>query len=551
MPLLRHPLLSWPLCALALYGCSSSTDQKPNLARALVELGTIAAGDECPAGGTRVITGTDTDGNGSLSEPEVRGTAKVCNGTNGANGTASLVSDEVESAGANCAAGGRKLSFGLDDGAPSGTAGNGTLEAGEVEHVSYVCNGQDGLSMLSQTAVEPVGPNCARGGMRIEFGLDDGLPTGMARNGALEPGEVQSTEYVCDGADGLDGTVGSDGFSSLVRTTAEAGGTNCPTGGTRVDTGLDDGLPSGTARNGVLEPGEFDATSYVCTGATGLTGDSGQAGLTPLVRTTAEPAGANCTAGGTRIDTGLDDGLPSGTARNGVLETGEFETTRYVCNGAGGINGTSGFSALVKTSTEPVGANCSNGGVKVESGIDDGLPSGTANNGALEAGEVTATQYVCNGGGTSVAGMGVLKDASNQTLGNVYAVSTTAITVRSPAGYFYSINWSGTFSDQQIYYSNAGCTGSMYLNAATTNASTRYAKFLVYEGKSGGFFVPAVVDANGLSTNVAFTAPALWNASGGVWQCVAGGSNGGWLLTSIARTTAGIPATITPPLTIN
>jgi hypothetical protein len=536
MPLLRLALLSWSLCALALCGCSSPTAEKPNLSPALVELSTIAAGAECPAGGTRVITGIDTDGNGSLSEPEVRGAANVCNGTSGANGAASLVSDEVESAGANCATGGRKLSSGLDDGAPSGTAGNGTLEAGEVEHVSYVCNGQDGSSMLSQAAVEPHGANCTNGGMRVEFGLDDGLPSGTARNGALEPGEVQATQYVCDGADGVNGSTGS---SSLVETSAEAAGANCPAGGTRVDTGLDDGLPSGTARNGVLEPGELDATRYVCNGA------SGTAGFNTLARTTAEPAGANCPAGGTRVDTGLDDGLPSGTAGNGVLEPGEFDATRYVCNGASGV------SSLVKTTSEPGGANCSSGGVKVESGPDDGQPSGTANNGVLEAGEVTTTHYVCNGGGTGGAGLGVLKDANNQTLGNVYAVSTTSISVRSPTGYFYSVNWSGTFSDQQIYYSSAGCTGTMYLNAGTTSSTARYAKFLVYEGRTGGFFVPSGADANGLSFSVAFTAASLWNASSGIWQCVAGGSNGGWPLTGIARATAGMPATITPPLTIN
>jgi hypothetical protein len=36
-----------------------------------------------------------------------------------------------------------------------------------------------------------------------------------------------------------------------------------------------------------------------------------------------------------------------------------------------------------------------------------------------------------------------------------------------------------------------------------------------------------------------------------VWQCLGGGSNGGWALTAITRATAGIPATITPPLSIN
>ena len=97
--------------------------------------------------------------------------------------------------------------------------------------------------------------------------------------------------------------------------------------------------------------------------------------------------------------------------------------------------------------------------------------------------------------------------------------ATNSLTVRSPTGYYYTITWAGTFPDQQIYYSNGGCTGSMYLNAGTTNLSYRYTKFLVYEGKTGNFFVPAGGDANGLASNVAFTAPSIWNSSGGVWQC--------------------------------
>lgn len=147
--------------------------------------------------------------------------------------------------------------------------------------------------------------------------------------------------------------------------------------------------------------------------------------------------------------------------------------------------------------------------------------------------------------------VGILKDANNQTLGAVQTVATSNLTVRSPNGYYYTITWAGVFPDQQIYYSNGGCTGSMWLNAGTTNLSYRYVKFLVYEGKTGNFFVPAGGNANGLASNVAFTAPSIWNSSGGVWQCLGGGTNGGWLLTSISRATAGIPATITPPLTIN
>lgn len=79
------------------------------------------------------------------------------------------------------------------------------------------------------------------------------------------------------GPQGIPGTNGTNGFQSLVKTTAEPAGANCATGGTRVDTGLDDGLPTGTANNGVLEAGEIESTRYVCNGATGATGPAGPA----------------------------------------------------------------------------------------------------------------------------------------------------------------------------------------------------------------------------------------------------------------------------------
>jgi hypothetical protein len=37
-----------------------------------------------------------------------------------------------------------------------------------------------------------------------------------------------------------------------------------------------------------------------------------------------------------KIDVGLDDGTPSGAARNGMLEDGEVTQTQYVCNGVSG-----------------------------------------------------------------------------------------------------------------------------------------------------------------------------------------------------------------------
>ena len=337
---------------------------------------------------------------------------------------------------------------------------------------------------------------------------------------------------------------------------------------------------------------------------------AGQNGLNSLSRTSVETAGANCATGGIKVEYGLD--LNS----NGVLNVGEENATltKYVCNGATGATGSAGangLNSLSRTTTEAAGANCTNGGVKVEYGLD------TNSNGTLDAGEVNATltKYVCNGaagatGATGATGQGVpvggtagqvltkinstnyntqwttvsgggslptqtgnagkylttdgtnanwaalqntslgtLKDANNVVLGKVISIGTGEVTVVSSTGYFYSIGWDGAFPDGQIYYSSTTCGvgTSRWLNAGTTFPYPRYVKFVVHDPPTGNFYITANADANGISLNVPFTANSIWNYG----SCSSGSqSNGGWLLTPITKAAAGIPTTITPPFTI-
>jgi OmcA/MtrC family decaheme c-type cytochrome len=113
--------------------------------------------------------------------------------------------------------------------------------------------GEAGANALVETSAEPAGANCPYGGTKVEVGLD------ANRNGALDPAEVSAsgTSYLCNG-------IGRD---SLVRTSPEAAGPNCPFGGTRIETGLD------ANNNDALDPAEIDqaATSYVCNFAPGGT----------------------------------------------------------------------------------------------------------------------------------------------------------------------------------------------------------------------------------------------------------------------------------------
>ncbi len=60
-------------------------------------------------------------------------------------------------------------------------------------------------------------------------------------------------------------------------------------------------------------------------------------------------------------------------------------------NGTSGAAGADGLTSLLTTSPEPVGANCLGGGTKVQHGVD------TSGDGTLQAGEVSGTNYICNG----------------------------------------------------------------------------------------------------------------------------------------------------------
>lgn len=185
-------------------------------------------------------------------------------GSNGTDGATSLIRVTAEAAGANCTYGGQRVDTGLDDGSGNGTANDGTLQTGEVRATAYICDGAAGTSPLVTVSSEAPGSNCTRGGQKFQTGLDNGDGGGTANDGTLQAGEVDATAYVCNGLDGSDGTNGTDGYSTLFTVTNEPAGSNCLAGGRKLESGLDNGDGGGTARDGVLQPGEVDQTDYLC-----------------------------------------------------------------------------------------------------------------------------------------------------------------------------------------------------------------------------------------------------------------------------------------------
>jgi len=140
-------------------------------------------------------------------------------------------------------------------------------------------------------------------------------------------------------------------------------------------------------------------------------------GLNSLISLSRENAGANCQNGGTKIEAGIDKNS------NEVLDSNEITATNYVCNAV------DGKTSLVNVIDEAPGANCHSGGVKITSGLD------TNGNGTLEASEIQITRYVCDG----LDGTGIIIEEIQIALPSVNAVlsppvfapSTTTFDIRN------------------------------------------------------------------------------------------------------------------------
>lgn len=187
------------------------------------------------------------------------------------------------------------------------------------------------------------------------------------------------------------GDDGPTGLEPPLIESRDASAAECPNGGTVLSSGFD------ANGNGTLQADEVLESTTVCAPDPGPDGNGGGDGKNALVSIAAEPEGANCTFGGQRVDTGLDeDG-------DGVLDPEEVEQTTYVCDGAPGPNG---LSYLVRTSTV-VDEACEGGGLRIEAGLDRDEDD------VLDDDEVEFTTDIC----ASVDGADALLDIDAEAAG--------------------------------------------------------------------------------------------------------------------------------------
>ncbi len=423
---------SWPwvmACTWPFLACGSDAAEPERF----IELRSATA-MQCPTGGTVVLVGVDADRNGTLADSEVEQQATICDGRNG---SSVLIRTAGEPPGTECPTGGIRVEAGPD------LDGSGELEPGEVRESRQLCNGADGRPHRIEIETEVPGDNCGAGGSRIRSGID------LDGNEVLDAEEVEFESYVCQP------------LASLVRITEEPAGAACAEGGTAVEVGLD------TDNDGELSDEEVSGRRVVCDG---VTGDAS------LVAVVVEPAGERCEAGGSRIETGRDDN------GNAQLDPEEVSLVSYVCSGDAGADGDDG--SLVRVSTEPVGANCTGGGLRVDTGPD------LDDDGVLDSNEIVESAFACNGSSNAV-----LVDSSPVAEGADCSEGGTRVKVGVDA------NANGILEESEVSTSFVVCNGQASVPFAIQTGS-------LPDGRRSESYSAAITAAGGTGGGYAWTVSA-------------------------------------------
>ncbi|MBU1220416.1 hypothetical protein KKF34_06270 [Myxococcota bacterium] len=221
--------------------------------------------------------------------------------------------------------------------------------------------GKNGYSSLLDIQIEQPGAHCMYGGYVVYSGLDTN------ENNFLDPLERISTEYLCQPSPDItcpcdDGKDGENGHATLFLIYDEDPGENCRYGGKSLRWGLD------TDDDGVLMVDEIDGTEYIC---------NGEPGPATLLETIQEDPGANCSGGGLKLITGVDEN------QNGAIDVNEVDSVQYLCNGS------DGYDSLIRMEPDD-GTHCPSGGTVIYAGPD------VNENGILDDTEITDEAWVCD-----------------------------------------------------------------------------------------------------------------------------------------------------------
>ena len=178
--------------------------------------------------------------------------------------------------------------------------------------------------------------------------------------------------------------------------------------------------------------------------------------------------------------------------------------------GTNGTNGVDGKNTLVNTTTEPAGANCANGGTKIEAGLD------ANNNGILDSHEINSSQtkYVCNG---AVGATGLLN--SGAVAGNTPYWNGTSWIINSSNIFNNGGNVGiGTSSPNSKLNVNGAATNTNAFDAGNSLNIDFLQSNLAYSNVAGNNFTLSNIKDGGayslILTGTSNTGNALFSATG-------------------------------------
>ena len=212
------------------------------------------------------------------------------------------------------------------------------------------------------TDVAVADTDCPQGGKKYESFIDvDGNST---YNSTVDTN--YNSKKICNGLNGTASLSGANGV--IITTTLATGNTQCPTGGTKLESFTD------LNANGTYESGvdSFYNVKYTCNGSNSVT-----------LTSTIASGDSTCPSGGTQINTFTD------TNNNGTYEAtiDKNSNTYKVCNGQ---------KALVLSTTLASGdTTCASGGTQLTTCIDSNGDSNCTSGPDLNY----AVKKICNGPG--------------------------------------------------------------------------------------------------------------------------------------------------------
>jgi len=172
-----------------------------------------------------------------------------------------------------------------------------------------------------------------------------------------------------------DVTTGTDGKTSLIKTSDEPAGDNCPYGGIRIEAGIDEN------GNSTLDPNEVKDLRFFCNSTDGKDGEDGLDGTGCTV--TDNQDGTKTITCGDDTTVTISDGANGADGEDCTVADNGDGTKTITCGGTeitvsdgtdgadgnDGNNGANGHNSIVVIEDAPAGT-CPNGGQKVTIGID-------------------------------------------------------------------------------------------------------------------------------------------------------------------------------------